>query len=178
MSMDSTSLGLLEMDRVTRATTRGLRYSGVIRVLDWIQGHRMIWNVAFAILAIPLIIWQFWLREAYPGMAQAVIGWGAALTLGLLFLLMSENFWHVFGRAIVLLGAASNAFVILANGGYMPAAMPPRDCYILWGRFAYLGDYQWYCCSVGDYVLFIGIVVSIVGGAVYRVAKRRHRSGV
>ena len=178
MSMDSTSLGLLELDGVARATQRELRSARAIRVLRWIRGHGTIWNVAFSILIVPLIIWQFWLREAYPGMAQAVIGWGAALTLGLIFLLMSANFWHVFGRSIMLLGAASNAFVILANGGYMPAAMPPRDCYILWGRFAYLGDYQWYCCSVGDYVLFIGIVVSIVGGAVYRVAKRRHRSGV
>jgi hypothetical protein len=176
--MESISLGLLETDRVTRATHSELRDARAILLLDWIQGHRMIWNVASAILVIPLILWQSWLREAYPGMAEAVIGWGAVLTLGLIFLLMSDNFWDVFGRAIMFLGAASNAFVILANGGYMPAAMPPRDCYILWGRFAYLGDYQWYCCSVGDYVLFIGVVVSIVGGAVYRVAKRGHRSGV
>jgi hypothetical protein len=111
------------------------------------------------------VLWQM-----RPNLGTCCLFWTAA------FLVIVVLGWaNVPSQYFLSLGIASNAAVTLANGGFMPVALHRRmrgPARSLWvqrtdsQRLLFLADNfgtNFFRFSVGDVILFIGIVLSFLG---------------
>lgn len=112
-------------------------------------------------LLILLALRFMWQKN--PGLPFALVFWGTALVMDLM---EPQSFGSIVSHA----GALSNMIVVLANEGYMPVVGDRHgSMFSVWkaadedSKLLFLADQtKWRGMSIGDFLIFGGIAISII----------------
>lgn len=111
----------------------------------------------------------FW--QLYPGLLMASLFWAWVLVFNGWSFKKKPRWW----KAIVLIGALSNALVVLANGGYMPVTnldnqislwVPATDKHTL----LFLAD-RYIGWSLGDFFILTGLGIGLVQWGIGKIRR-------